>query len=62
MGANIPILVKAGQIYRLFTATILHAGILHIAMNSLTLLVFCAEVEAMIGVKLYLITYIIGGI
>jgi membrane associated rhomboid family serine protease len=62
MGGNVALLVKLGQIHRLLTATILHAGILHIFMNSASLLVFCAELEAVVPFALYLSVYLIGGI
>lgn len=42
MGGNVALLVRLGQFYRLFTATLLHAGILHIFMNSASLIAFCA--------------------
>jgi membrane associated rhomboid family serine protease len=62
MGGNVALLVKLGQVHRLFTATILHAGILHIFMNSVSLLLFCAELEAVVPFALYLSVYLIGGI
>lgn len=43
LGGNNCLLVKLGQVYRLFTATILHAGLLHIFFNTSSLLAFCAE-------------------
>ena len=48
--------------YRLVMAMILHAGALHWLMNTVTLVVFCAQVEASIDFKVYLLVYIIGGI
>lgn len=44
LGGNVALLVRLGQVYRLFTATLLHAGIIHIFMNSASLIAFCAEV------------------
>ena len=62
LGANNCLLVKLGQVYRLFTATILHAGLLHIFFNTASLLAFCAEMEAVITFKLYVAVFIVGGI
>lgn len=62
MGANNCLLIKLGQVYRLFTATILHAGLLHIFFNTASLLAFCAEMEAVITFKLYVAVFVIGGI
>jgi rhomboid protease GluP len=62
MGGNVAELVRRGQIYRLVTATVLHAGIMHIFMNSASLIAFCAEVEIAASFKLYLLVFVIGGI
>lgn len=62
MGANNCLMVKLGQVYRLFTACILHAGLLHIFFNTASLLAFCAEMEAVITFKLYVAVFVIGGI
>lgn len=61
MGGNIPWKVINGQVYRLFLPMILHAGILHICMNSSALIVFCTSVEKKVGWRLYLSCYIFGG-
>lgn len=43
MGGNVPILVyDFGQVYRLVAAMFLHAGILHIIMNTASMIAFCA--------------------
>ncbi len=62
MGGNVAELVWRGQIYRLVTATLLHAGIMHIFMNSASLIAFCAEVEMAASLKLYLLVFVVGGI
>lgn len=62
LGGNVPVLVRNGEFYRLFLATILHAGILHIFMNTVSLIAFCALVEAAFTTHLYLLVYIAGGI
>ena len=44
LGGNVPIMVQEGQIYRLVLAIILHGGALHIFMNTMSLIGFCAVV------------------
>jgi rhomboid protease GluP len=62
LGGNVALLVKVGQIHRLLTATVLHAGIMHIFMNSASLLLFCAKMETTVSFALYLVVYLVGGI
>ncbi len=44
LGGNVPYLVHNGQIYRMFMAMFLHAGITHIAINSLSLIMLCMQI------------------
>jgi membrane associated rhomboid family serine protease len=62
MGANISFEVSNGAVYRLITAIGLHAGIMHIFANSTSLIVFCGKVETSVTRKVYLISFILGGI
>ena len=62
LGANNCLLVRLGQVYRLFTATFLHAGSLHIFYSIVGLLAVCAEMEVVITFKLYATVFIVGGI
>lgn len=59
-GAMVPLLVASGEWWRLFTAIFLHIGLLHLAFNSLALLVFGGLIEEALGsarmVALYLVT------
>lgn len=48
-GANAPVLVKAGQWYRLFSANFLHANLLHVYMNGVGLLVLGSLLERLLG-------------
>lgn len=48
-GANAPVLVKAGQWYRLFAANFLHANLLHVYMNGIGLLVLGSLLERLLG-------------
>lgn len=48
-GANAPVLVEAGQWYRLFAANFLHANLLHVYMNGIGLLVLGSLLERLLG-------------
>jgi rhomboid protease GluP len=65
-GANVGVLVKQGQFWRLLTANFLHIGLLHLAVNMYALYALGREVEALFGrarfVALYLLTGICGAI
>jgi len=60
LGAMAPIAVAAGQWWRLFTATLLHAGILHIGLNAWALWIFGALVENTFGRRKFLVIYIVS--
>ncbi len=59
-GAMVPLLVADGEWWRLLTAIFLHIGLLHLAFNTLALLVFGGLIEEAFGsarmVALYLVT------
>lgn len=61
-GANFDILIKDGQVYRLFTSMFLHIGILHLICNMYSLYVIGKEIESLYGKAKYLIIYIGSGI
>lgn len=58
--AQIPLLVHAGQWWRVFTAGFLHFGVLHIGLNMLALLVFGAELERGLGRWRFLAVYVVS--
>lgn len=60
-GAMVPLLVADGEWWRLITAMFLHIGLLHIAFNSLALLVFGQLMESAIGSGRMLALYLITG-
>jgi rhomboid protease GluP len=62
MGANVPFMVHKGKVYRLFTATLLHAGLIHIALNTASLINFCITVERLFSIKVYGTVFFVGGI
>ena len=49
LGGNAPLLVRAGELDRLATATLLHAGILHLAVNAISLMLIGAYLEGVLG-------------
>ena len=61
-GANLGILVKGGEIYRLISYMFLHAGIIHIGFNMYSLYIVGPRVEDFYGKWKYLLIYIISGI
>ena len=60
-GAMIPLLVADGEWWRLITAMFLHIGLLHIAFNSLALMVFGQIMESALGSARMLALYLVTG-
>ena len=54
--------ISAGQWWRLITACFLHGGIVHLAVNSLSLYVFGLQMERIYGARKYFLIYMISGI
>ena len=64
LGACLPELVRSGDIWRLFTATFLHAGVLHIHIlfNGGSLLYFGNIAERILGPWRLLVVYALSGL
>ena len=60
--ANIPFAVAAGQYYRLITAAFLHAGLLHLGLNMVTLVILGREVESALGRIRFLTLYLVAAL
>ena len=60
-GAMIPLLIAQGEWWRLITAMFLHIGILHVAFNSLALMVFGGLIESSLGSMRMLALYLTTG-
>jgi membrane associated rhomboid family serine protease len=58
--AQVPLLVAMGDWWRPFTAAFLHYGLVHLALNMLSLLVFGSELERMLGRGRYLTVYLVS--
>ena len=61
-GANLDVLVKNGEYYRLFTCIFLHIGIMHLLCNMYSLYIIGREVENLFGKIKYIIIIILSGI
>ena len=61
-GANLDVLVKNGEYYRLFTCIFLHIGIMHLLCNMYSLYIIGREVENLFGKIKYKIIFILSGI
>jgi membrane associated rhomboid family serine protease len=60
-GAMVPLLVADGEWWRLLTAIFLHIGVIHLAFNSLALLVFGGLIEEALGSSRMLALYLVTG-
>lgn len=61
-GGNMPVLVWAGEWWRLCTAMFLHIGILHLAINMYALWVCGSAAELIYGPRAYLVLYLGAGL
>lgn len=57
-----PVLVDAGQWWRVVTSAFTHAGVVHLALNMLALLLFGSELERTIGKARYLTVYLVSAL
>ena len=61
-GAHYPVLVRAGDYYRLITSAFLHAGLLHLIFNNYALYVIGSQLESFLGKAKFLIIYLVSAI
>lgn len=61
-GANLDILVKQGQIYRLLTCAFVHIGLFHLIFNMYALYVIGPQVESFFGKAKFIFIYAISAI
>ncbi len=62
LGAKVNILIAAGEYWRLFTATLLHGGILHLLFNLYALFALGPLLEAYVGPLRFLAIYMVAGL
>jgi rhomboid protease GluP len=62
LGASFPPAIAAGEYWRLLTPVFLHAGLLHLALNSYALLVFGPGLEGILGPRWFAALYFLSGL
>jgi membrane associated rhomboid family serine protease len=60
--SQVPLLVELGEPWRLLTAAFLHIGVVHLALNMLSLLVFGSELERQLGRVRFLALYVLSAL
>lgn len=55
-------LVEQGEIWRMGTATFLHYGLTHVAVNMISLFIIGREIEQALGKGRYLLVYLVAGL
>jgi membrane associated rhomboid family serine protease len=58
---NAAAIAESGQYWRLFTVMVLHAGVIHFALNSYALYIFGPQLEYLLGRARYLAVYVGAG-
>lgn len=61
-GANVPFLIRKGELWRVFTANFLHLNFFHLFSNMSILLIIGSGMEKVIGKVNFLIVYISSGV
>jgi rhomboid protease GluP len=62
LGAKVNEYIAQGEYWRLFTATLLHGGIVHLMFNLYALFAIGPTLEAYLGWRRFLIIYVLGGL
>lgn len=60
--ASIPQLIALGEWWRLFTPVLVHAGVLHVAMNMFVLYIYGQNAEEAFGSVRFVAIYIVSGL
>ena len=61
-GAKEPVLIAAGEVWRLFTPIFVHNGIIHFGFNIFALYVLAYQLEVLLKPRWFLFLYLISGI
>ncbi len=62
LGASFPPAIARGEYWRLLTPVFLHAGLLHLALNSYAILIFGPGLEGLLGTGWFLALYFLSGL
>jgi rhomboid protease GluP len=62
LGAKVNPYIASGEVWRLFTATLLHDGIIHLLFNLYALFALGPMLEAYIGPVRFTVIYVLGGL
>lgn len=62
LGANVPVLVAHGQVWRLLSSMFLHGNFEHILFNAMALFIWGRQVEALLGRWKFALCYLLGGL
>ncbi|MFD1317892.1 rhomboid family intramembrane serine protease [Loigolactobacillus zhaoyuanensis] len=61
-GAKVNVLIQQGEWWRLLTPVFLHSGLMHIAVNSVTLYFIGMQIESLFGHWRFTLIYLLSGI
>lgn len=62
LGANVPVLVKQGQLYRLVTSNLLHANVLHLVMNAMLVVWLGSLIERLLGRRTFILVALLSAL
>jgi len=62
LGANVPILVREGQLYRLFTSNLLHVDAYHLVMNGVLVLWLGGLLERLFGTRVFALVALLAAV
>lgn len=62
LGASVPALVRAGELYRLVSANLLHGNLLHLALNGVSLLSLAIALDYVLGPSRVLLVCLVSGL
>jgi membrane associated rhomboid family serine protease len=62
LGASVPSLVRAGELYRLVSANVLHANLLHLALNGASLFSLAVALDYVLGSSRVLLVCLVSGL
>jgi rhomboid protease GluP len=61
-GLNKPLVLQSGEWYRIFSSTLLHADIVHLALNGFCLYLAGVMLESFVGRRWFFALFVVGGV